>query len=340
MTYVVAGQSDPGLPTLALVLDPAVLVRHLSGLFQRDISADIRIKVLRWKRADRCTLEIALRPLEEHVPLTIATGWIELIGKVYAEDRTDVYRTMEEIRLAGFEPDAEFGIPHAVAFLPSLRLLLYEKAPGARARKVIAASQDGDDAAHAAVQCARWLAQFHARGPRSGAVFDLNAHLTALERARRYLSVRRSPPTDGADALFGRLATAASRLGSAELRASHGTYTPGQVLLADERTLTIDWDTYQLADPAYDVARFLVELKRMGLKYTGSSDGYRTTAEAFLTAYAAVAESEVRSRLAFHEAAICLDRAQHDVEKQDPVKAQAMLREGMRLLTEDRWETH
>jgi hypothetical protein len=344
-------QTDPGIPTLSTVLHPAELARYLDGVIDWDTSAEIRINVLRWKRRDRCTFEIALKPVGAGQDLLSSSvletggapsGWRELIGKVYAEDHTDVYRTMEEIRRAGFEPDAEFGIPRAVAFLPSLRLLLYEKVPGIRARKMIVAN--GPNSIHAAERCALWLAQFHARGPRCGPVFDLNDHLKALEAMRVAVAGADALFADKADRLFEQLAAAARGLGAYEMRAVHGTYTPGQVLVTEERTVTIDWDTYKVADPAYDVARFLVELKRMGWKSTGSTDTFRAEAEAFLQTYTHAAGVDVMSRVAFQEAAIFLDRAKHDIEKVDQQeqgwheKPEAMLDEGLRVVAEDGWK--
>ena len=343
-------QTDSGIPTLATVLDPAQLARHLVGVVDWDTSTKIQIKVLRWKKKDRCTFEITLKPRgagpDLLFPLTGAddseNGWCELIGKVYADDRADVYRTMEEIRLAGFEPDAEFGIPRAVAFVPSLRLLLYEKVPGIRARRMIV--EDGPDSSRAAERCGRWLVQFHARGPRSGPVFGVAEQLGALDEARAGVADAGPAFRDKADRLFEELTEVARGLGACELRAGHGTYTPGQVLLTEGRTVTIDWDTYRVMDPAYDVARFLVELNRMGRKSTGSADAFRAEAEVFLRAYVGQAGPDVLSRLAFHKAAIFLDRAKHDFDKLDRQeqgwyeKAEIMLDEGLRVIAEAGWK--
>jgi aminoglycoside phosphotransferase (APT) family kinase protein len=257
-----------------------------------------------------------------------------LIGKVFGEDRTDIFRTMDDLQRAGFDANAEFGVPRPVAFLPALRLLIYEKAPGVRARKVISGSS-GSGAAQAAERCAQWLAHFHVRGPRSEPVFTLQHHLGQLEQTRRSVAESDAPLAGKADQLFARLVTAAQRLSDHELRASHGTYTPGQVLLTEGRTVTIDWDTYQVADPAFDVARFLVELKRMGLKYTGSSDGFQSVAAVFLSTYTASGDPSVTQRLAFQQAAIFLNRAKHDLEKEEPNKAETMLDEGLRMIGKD-----
>src|SRR5207244_8129648 len=128
-------------------------------------------RVLRLKNASRCRCESSLNT---------ASGSQELIGKVYVEDRADVYRAMQQIRQAGFGSEEEFAIPRPVAFLVPLRLLLYEKAPGIRAKDFILSPKESDRIL-AAERCARWLARFHTIGPRLGTVFHLDEHLIALE---------------------------------------------------------------------------------------------------------------------------------------------------------------
>ncbi len=80
------------------------------------------------------------------------------------------------------------------------------------------------------------------------------------------------PFGDNASRLFDRLNAAALGLGDIDMCAGHGRYTRGQVLLAAGRTVTVDWDTYRVADPSCDVARTLVDLRRLGLKHFTSID--------------------------------------------------------------------
>lgn len=348
MTRSLHRPADRGLPTLADVLDTKALRRHLRGVVDWEPSEKIDVRVLRWKKADRCTLEIAFEsPGKWHAPLTAlllgpraaGAGRRELIGKVYAEDRADVHRTMQEIARCGFAPDAQFAVPRTVAYLKPLRLLLYEKAPGVRARKVIAKGSE-HDGVEAAARCARWLARFHARGPREGVVVNVSDEMRSAERTWRALSDLGPPLAEKAGRLFEALRAAAPSVDESAMCAAHGTYTPGQVLLGKERTATIDWDTYRVTDPSSDVARFLVELVRMGLKYFGETTAYDRMAEQFLATYVAEAGADVTKRLAFHQGAVYLDRAKHDIDKPrdgSHEKAQAMLDEGLRALTERRW---
>jgi hypothetical protein len=326
MPKALENPADAAIPTLAAALDPSELARRLDTLGW-DTSHGVRVRVLEWKLASRCTFEISLRNAQD------GEGR-ELIGKVYAEDRSDVYQTMEEITRAGFGDEAEFAIPRPVAFVRNLRLLLYEKAPGDRARKVIQESAE-PARARAAERCAQWLACFHARGPRSGHILRLDEQMTASEGAWRALADVAPSLGEKAGRLFGRLNAASRELAGGEVCAGHGTYSPGQVLLAEGRTVTMDWDTYHVADPAHDVARFVVGLKRMGFKY-GSTSAFDATAEVFLKTYAATATADVTRRLAFQEAAICLERAKHDAADRRrsgwEARAEAMLNDGLRAL--------
>ena len=330
MPKVMEIPSDPGIPTIAAVLDPAELARQLNVLLGWNTSQGLRLRVLRWKKANRCTFEMTLGAAGEGVCQ-------ELIGKVYAEDRSDVYRVMEEITQAGFGAEDKFAIPQPVAFLPSLRLLLYEKVSGASVRAMIVQS-DAADRARAAARSAHWLARFHARAPRSGPVIHMHDQLMSSERAWRDVADLGKPFADKAGLLFERLSTTARGLGPIEPCAGHGDYTPSQVLLADggRRTVTLDWDTYQVADPSYDVAKFLVSLKRLGLKCFGSAHALDAAAEVFLKTYvAAGGPADITARLPFQEAAIYLEKAQIDAKKQKGgwrERAEAMLNEALAVL--------
>jgi len=323
--------SDPGIPTLEQALDPGVLRECLPDVLPSEWRAirDVQLQVLRHQPGKgRCTFEITLGT---------ASGSRSLIGKVYAEDRSDVYRAMEEIVRAGFGPEEEFAIPRPVAFLAPLRLLLYEKAPGIRSTVSIL-NPLGPDRVLAAERCARWLARFHARGPQTGRVVGLKDQLSFLEGCWRSLADLGRPFGDKARRVFDRLNATALGLGDINMCAGHGMYTCGQVLLIDGRTVTVDWDTYRVADPSYDVARMLVGLRRLGLKHFGSIDALDGAGDVFLKTYVAAGRSVIATHLAFQKAAICLERAKRDLDKQTRgwrERAEAMLDEGLRILARE-----
>ena len=323
--------SDPEIPTLEKALDPVVLGECLPEVLPTEWGAirNVRLRVLRHKPGKgRCTFEITLGT---------TSGCYSLIGKVYGEDRSDVYQTMEEIRRAGFGSEEELAVPRPIAFLAPLRLLLCEKVAGTRATELIL-NPNGSDRILAAERCARWLARFHALGPRSGRVVRLNDQLSFLAGCWRCLADLGGPFADKASRLLEQLNATVQGLDGIEMCAGHGMYTSGQVLLVEGRTVTVDWDTYLVADPSYDVARMLVGFRRLGLKHFGAIDALDGAGEVFLKTYVAAGGSVVAAHLAFQKAAICLERAKRDLDKQTRgwrERAEAMLDEGLRLLARE-----
>jgi aminoglycoside phosphotransferase (APT) family kinase protein len=256
-------------------------------------------------------------------------SWHFLIGKVYQKDRPDVFRAMEGIQEAGFGPRDEFSIPQPIAYLPSLRLLLQEKVEGPLAKEIFKAG-DKQNRAAASERCAWWLGRFHALGPKAGLAFDARCYLSLLRERSRRISRLGGPCADKAARLLRGLEDAAASLRPVEMRAGHGSYSPAQLILADGRTVTFDWDGYDVADPARDVGRFLYALRRWGLDQLGSIRVLDEAAEAFLRTYLAVGPREVETNLWFYKAAACLKLARTVPHLQD--KTEEMLDEGLRVL--------
>jgi len=320
---------DPDISTLAAVLDPEELGKQLRGLplSQRwEALQDVQIKVLRRHSAKRCTFEIVLR-----------TG---LVGKVYAKDRRDIYQAMQGISEAGFGSEAEFSIPEPLAYLPSLRLLLQERVEGMPAQLIFRFGDEPQRAA-AAERCARWLARFHALAPPSGPVLNVEEILRRCERRRDLIAHEGGALAAKSERLFERLRAARTALGSTPMCAGHGDYSPSQVVLAEGRTVVFDWDLYNSADPAHDVARFIIGLERQGLKELGSLGALDRAVEAFLKTYSASGgHPQVTMHLPFYSAVCCLRSAACDVKKGDAKNkgfqrcewAVATLNEGLRIL--------
>jgi len=315
---------DPDISTLATVLDPEELGKQLRRLplSQRwNALQDVRIQVLNWHSTKRCTFEIVLRT--------------DLVGKVYAKDRPGVYQVMEGLTRAGFGPEAEFSIPEPVAYLPSLRLLLQERVEGMPARLIFRFGDERQRAA-AAERCAQWLARFHAVAPPSGPILNVEEILKRSERKGDLVSKEGGALAARSEWLLERLRAAAAALGTVPMCAGHGDYCANQVVLAEARTVVLDWDVCDVADPAHDVARFIIGLERQGLKELGSISALDGAAEVFLKTYlASGGHPQVRRHLPFYRAVCCLRSAAWDVRKKDfqwRERAEVTLDEGIRTL--------
>jgi len=316
---------DPGLPTLADIFDSSALAKHLRGvsLGQWDggtIDQTRIVRVLKHHVGQRCTLEIGLRT---------ERGWHFLIGKVYSDDRPDVLEAMERIQQAGFGPQGEFSIPQPLAYLSSLHLFLQEKVEGPMAKEIF---KSGDELSRAiaAKRCALWLGRFHEFGPKAGPIFDTECCLGVLrERTRRIVRLG-GRCAEKAKRLLEWLEDAGKELQPVAMQAAHGSYSPAQLILAEGRTVTFDWDGYDVADPARDVARFLYALRRFALDQLDSVRALDGAADVFLKTYQTVGPPDLQTNLLFYQAAACLKLARTVAHWQD--KSEVMLDEGLGLV--------
>ncbi len=318
---------DPGLATLSEVLDPIALARHLRAFsvfpWNGATVEQAQVRVLRHWAERRCTLEIGMRA--EH-------GWHFVIGKVYHNDRPDVFHAMEAIRQAGFGAQDEFSIPQPLAYLAALRLLVQEKVEGPLAKDIFKTGDEGSHAA-AAERCARWLARFHARAPKAGPDFDSHRRAKTLKRYSSRVAKLSGRCADKAARLLQQLEDEASSLSPVEMRPSHGSFNAGHVILGQGRTVVFDWDGYDVADPARDVGRFLATLRRVALGQLDSIRALDGAAEVFLQTYLAEGQPEAAKNLHFYEAAACLKLAKSVNHWEE--RTEVMVDEGLRVLEQE-----
>ena len=279
-------------------------------------------------------LEVSVRALKAHrrrctfdVTISTASGRHGVIAKVHNVDRSDAFRTMDAVWRAGFSADAECAIPQPLAYLSSLHIMLEEKVEGPPAMEVFLAG-DADEQLATADRCGRWLARFHAAAPCLGDATDQ----LRLERWTARIRPFGEPLASAAELLLRTLEGAAPTPDTVAWCAGHGSYMPEHVLLSGPRTVTIDFDEYDVADPGRDLAWFIVSLQRLGLKHRGSLRFFDAAVEEFLRAYAASGPAGATVHVAFYRAAECLHRAWRDLYKRiPPIRewAQLMLEEGL-----------
>jgi aminoglycoside phosphotransferase (APT) family kinase protein len=333
--YCQRPESEPansfaGIPALQVVLDPCQLGKYLDPILapQWGVLRDIQLKVLKHHHGNRCTVDISLET---------TTGKHELIGKVYAEDRSDVYRAMKQISQAGFGPEAEFPIPQPLAYLSELNFLLQEKVHGQSATEIFSNGNDSERA-RAAERCAHWLAHFHNQAPKQGPLFHFSNELGEywVRRMAKRAGAKAGPLSERATLLVKRLERAAPALDRSELCACHG-YSHHHVIVTEARAVTFDWDKHCVADPAWDVAKFIISLQKLALRKLESLRAFDAIGEAFYKTYTAVSRFEVNKHLPFYKAAHCLRRAKNDLRlDSDRIQAtEAMLDEGLRVLAEE-----
>ncbi len=315
-----------GTSMVSTALDPVVLRQHLE--VRLSIPAGwgalgaVEVQVLKSHR-NRSTAAILFHT---------ATGPHTVIGKVYREDRSDVYRAMEAIAGAGFGPKTEFSIPQPIAYVPELKLLLQENVDGVRAKDIFVSGND-HERAEAAERCALWLARFHAAAPRLGPVLAMDRYFRSLHEWSQRIATAGEPLAEQAACLVGRMKAMASRLGRIEMCAGHGSYCHAQIIMQNGRTVTYDWDGYDVADPSRDVA---LALGRLAMRQLGSMHALAAAAGIFRQTYRNASRCEIEPSLPFYKAGACLKIAKFEISRPACPSRQAvieaMLDEGFRSL--------
>lgn len=313
---------------MGAVLDGVELAHVLDelGLVPATEPRDLEIRILRHHEGKRCVFEAAWQ----------ASRWTgSCIGKVYAVDRADVHLAMCRIARAGFGRDADLSIPEPLAYVPELRLHVQESVPGRSATELFL-SNDPSDHRTGAERCGEWLARLHTLAPRTTPMLDLVAYRSSIERwARRIAESGARDLTERAARLRARLQATMASLADVGECACHGSFTHHQVITGRRRTVAFDWDDHVMADPAYDVARFVVGLRRLALRMLPSIRDLDDAADAFMESYRSARLVPVHENFVFYGAAICLRLAKKDVRRRAEGwadKAAATLDEGLRIL--------
>ena len=303
-------------------LDQAAFHQELERLciseWQCGAPEDVRVEPLRAHRR-RCTLEITL---------TTESGAVPLIGKVYADDRSDVFGAMCALIRTGFGRESECSIPQPFAWLPALGVRLEEKIEGRSVNEVIRTGSPGE-CTTAAERCGQWLGRFHRAAPR-----PVNGHDLVAKLAHNRAATARMPSLrPKAEAVLRRLDEDVPLATTVPRCAGHGSYIPDHIILSGRRTAVIDLDEYDAADPSRDVAWFLVALRRRAIQLLGSRHALDGAADAFVHAYIASGPPDALANLRLYRALACLGRARRDLYKHRPELAEFMVDEALHLMS-------
>jgi len=300
------------------------LKRRLPSLGQDEPFRDMSLRMLK-PHKNRVTFEMGIKT---------RGGSQSILCKCHLDNRQDVFDAMQVIYNAGFGAGADFAIAKPVAYLSPFNTLLEEMVQGTRSSEVFLGGKP-DEQIGAARRCAGWLARFHNFGPQQGKATNPEEFILQLQRWTNMIKQCNASFSEKCDALFHRLEAVAPTLSTLKLCPGHGSYMAGHVFFDGSRTVVIDLDEYDMADPARDLAWFIVYLKRLGLKHKANLNVFDQTVEAFLAAYSDFAGRNPTRHLGFYIAAECVHRARRDVCWRMPPSSewgQVMLDEGLRSL--------
>ncbi len=301
---------DPAIPQLSRLLRAAEASSLLEALLAvapprpwaaRGGEGPLEVQhvvVLRSHPGSRWTLRYIVRPRGGKGAAST------VIAKVYARDRGDVAAVLSALRDRDFGAGRPMQANAPIAYLPQLRTLLLEEAPGETARSALRRGVGG-----VGERVARWLAAFHAASAPLPATYHLRDPLTKARHWARALDAR--APTAlcrEVRRLLALLAQAQPPWPPASPRLVHGDFGASHLYFTTETTTVIDWDAWRVGDGAEDAGRFLASLHRMAARDAGRRGAAEREALAFAQAYR-TADPAGGHGLAFYEALACLREA-------------------------------
>ncbi len=261
--------TDPALPQLARLLDPAVMAARLEEVLGWRPKV-CEVNLVRHKPGRRAILRYGLQG-SPHRP-----GVERVYGKTFASERgprvCEITRAVVAARACG--PDVR--LPDVVGYLPDLKLLVQREVPGEPVGRVLL---HGDellvrhiaDALHAFHTSGLDLGRRHDPAkeldPLLGRVEGLGAACPSLDAAaRRCLATVQA----GREAFDWRW------------RPVHRDFYHDQVLVGSDGLAVIDVDDAAMSEPAVDVANFAAHLRLLALQELGDSSGLAGVRAAFV----------------------------------------------------------
>ncbi|MFN2558036.1 MAG: phosphotransferase family protein [Nitriliruptorales bacterium] len=203
-----------------------------------------------------------------------------------------VSRVLRQLRDAGLRPPAHFRVPEPLGVSTDGLLLVQEWVAGVPWADALG-SQKADAAS---VRAAGWLVTLQSL-PVSAAVCD--AHLGSIRRYERELAAAHPSEAPAIRQLAARLLDS---LGSGPEPAvpSHGDLHPKNLLIDGEVVTAVDFDTFALREPAFDVGYAIGELLIMSLLRLGEVAAGFTAAADFWLSYRERGGTAGRERVALH----------------------------------------
>lgn len=224
-----------------------------------------------------------------------------LFAKVYARERPDIARTLTAVRRGGL--DGPHAVPAPLLYVPGWRLLLLEEAPGTPARDLLRRGEPG-----VGVRVAGWLAAFHTAALPLPAAYRMRDPLVQAGRWSWRLGESAPRLKASGQHLLGRLEAARPAWPPPVPRLIHGDFVTAHVLLNGEQATVIDWDAWEVGDPAQDAGRFLASLRHLAVREPTLAGRASAEADAFASRYGELVPSAGRA-LPFYEALACLRKA-------------------------------
>jgi hypothetical protein len=233
--------------------------------------AACRPEILRYHPGLRCTVGYHLMYHGDEAPSLAGPAFV--VAKTYDDDRGQTaYQAMDALWRSPLGTSRTVAIAEPIAYIAARRLLLQgplaEEQTLQSLLKSALLTQSTSSAAQLhdyLRQTARGLVELHGSGISVGAHHHWHDEMTSVRAFVERLATAIPALTATASSLFMFLEQIAREYPADPLVPCHGTFRPSQVLLHQGRIGFIDFDSFCQAEPAMDIALFMVALVDSGM---------------------------------------------------------------------------
>lgn len=207
-----------------------------------------------------------------------------LIGKSYAgRDGPGTFEILKELWEKGFGGDPWLAVPEPIAYVPSLSLLLQERARGRDLHRDLG---DPVRSIESARRAARWLARLHSMRVTCAPIVPFSYEEERLARYGRTLGGLFPAHARRIDGIVRRVTSSLATLGASTRVPTHGDFQPRNMHASSDRITVFDFDRFGMAHPARDLGHFVGQCLTMSHVLTGSFREIEPWNTAFLDEYA------------------------------------------------------
>jgi hypothetical protein len=246
-------------------------IRGCSPAYSELQIATCRPEILSYKPGSRCTILYHLT----YPPELGAHGWpTSVIAKTYRKESKgrNAYNGMVALWATPLARSMVATIAEPLAYLPELKVMVQGPIAGDQSLedRLKSALKAGTSGAITEVctlmrKVAVGLAMFHMSGVRSGETAGLDERFAEIRELIARLLVPAPDLARAAEPLLAHLETLAATQPADALVPTHGTFSPEQVLINEDRIGFIDFDDFSMAEPALDIGLFRAAIKDTGM---------------------------------------------------------------------------
>src|SRR5438477_1798614 len=291
--------TDPSMPWLGAVLDPAKAMTRLQLACTRFVDEAVElcaIRVTRHKPSRRCVVEYDFESKGASSDASSRRqAKFTLLGKVRAKglDKRTA-QLVEALSRAEFEPDSADGIsvPEVAGIIPEFRMWLQLKVPGVPATDLLAQA-DGAELARRIADAAHKVHATPIAPERNHTIGDelriLSDRLSLLAKIKPGWAPRLQRVLEASVRLGGSLRTP-------QPCGIHRDFYPAQILVDVKRLWLLDFDLFCKGDPALDIGNFIGHLTEQSLRRFGDANALVDRERAMEDRFVELSGEETRPR--------------------------------------------